>query len=264
MNTGNNLLYLLVSVCLGFMAVTGVCGHRNLTGLRFRVLPAAEMFARSPGAVRIQVKNQHPYLARFLLTLTLAESRCRLPAIAAGATEVVAMAVIYPRRGWQQLPPLSVESGFPVNFFLRSCRFKLDRQVLVYPAPLPATWPPADAGHQQTDAVHRSVRGGDGDLRNVDAYQPGDPLKAIHWKLSARHQELKTRRFLQQTSPSVILDPESFSGELEERLGYCAFLINQFSAAGHPVGLRLRNRQILPGTGRRHRLRLLGELALYD
>jgi len=40
-NTGNNLLYLLVSALLGFMAVSGVLGKWNLAGVEVcYVLPA--------------------------------------------------------------------------------------------------------------------------------------------------------------------------------------------------------------------------------
>lgn len=267
-NTGNNLLYLLVSVFLGFMAMTGLCGHRNLAGLRFKVLPAQELFAQTPGRIRLQVENHHRYLPRFLLKLTMDTgmdmATSLLPAITAGGAEVVSMSVTLPQRGRQTLPSVSVQSGFPVNFFIRSCVFELHQQVLVFPAPLPAELPASDAIHQQVIQIHASLAGGDGDLRNVDAYHPGDSLKAIHWKLSARHQELKTRRFHQQAAPSVILDPERLAGSLEERLGRCTYLVETLSRQGRVVGLRLKDRQIPPGSGRQHRLQLLGALALYE
>ncbi len=43
-NTGNNLLYLLVSALLGFMAVSGILGRWNLARLSLRCLPPDELF----------------------------------------------------------------------------------------------------------------------------------------------------------------------------------------------------------------------------
>lgn len=267
-NTGNNLLYLLVSVFLGFMVMSGLCGHRNLAGLRIKVLPSQELFAQTPGRIRLQVENHHRYLPRFLLKLTMDTGMgmptSLLPAITAGGAEVVSMSVTLPQRGQQALPSVKVQSGFPVNFFIRFCVFELQQQVLVFPSPLPSELPLSEAIHQQAILIRGALTGGDGDLRNVDDYRPGDPMKAIHWKLSARHQELKTRRFLQQAAPSVILDPERLPGSLEERLGRCTYLVESLSRQNRAVGLLLKDRQIPPGIGRQHRLRLLGALALYE
>ena len=41
-NTGNNLLYLLVSALLGFMSVSGVLGKWNLGRVEVRYLPPDE------------------------------------------------------------------------------------------------------------------------------------------------------------------------------------------------------------------------------
>jgi hypothetical protein len=63
--------------------------------------------------------------------------------------------------------------------------------------------------------------------------------------------------------PSLLLNFETFSGDLESRLGQCTFLINQLIRLQRAVGLQLGEHKFLPETGRNHRLKLLTELALY-
>jgi len=51
-NTGNNLLYLLVSALLGFMAVSGVLGKWNLSRLRRGlILPTKSLPSTPPCSV---------------------------------------------------------------------------------------------------------------------------------------------------------------------------------------------------------------------
>jgi hypothetical protein len=62
----------------------------------------------------------------------------------------------------------------------------------------------------------------------------------------------------------VLLEVDAIPGrDLEERLGYCAFLVNRLVRGGRPVGLKLAHRVIAPAATRTHRLKLLGELAVY-
>lgn len=76
--------------------------------------------------------------------------------------------------------------------------------VLPKPAPpeeLPIPEVPAGApGWEQTS-------GGDYELRE---YRPGDPLRAVHWKLSSKRDELVVREWLGERRPQVLLDVDRF------------------------------------------------------
>lgn len=263
-NTGNNLLYLLVSVLLGFLAVTGWCGHRNLTRLSLDLLPAQDLYARLPGKVRLLLKNHHRRLPLFLLQVAIADAKILVPHVAPGASATATVPLVMAQRGLQTLPQITVSSCFPVNFFVRSCQIELTHPLLVFPQPLTTDFPSGSDARKVTAHLKSPLPGGDGDLRNIDNYRPGDPLKSIHWKLSARQQELKTRQLYQQAERAVIFDPDQLPGLLEERLGRCAYLVNACCAGNRAVGLRIKARNIPAAVGRRHQLRLLKELALYE
>lgn len=246
------------------MAVTGLCGHRNLCRLDLRLIPARELFAGTTGKVSVVIKNHNRRLPVFLLHVHLADARVLVPAIAPLASVHVDLPLRPARRGLQPLPAVRLSSCFPVNFFIRTWQPDLHQSVLVFPRPLAAFMPAGKDSRRALAAQQLAWPGGDGDLRNITDYQPGDSLKTIHWKLSARHQELKTRQLNRQAGDTLIFDLHQFEGSLEERLGRCAFMINHCIAARRAVGLRLGKKFIAPQTGRGQQLRLLKELALYD
>jgi uncharacterized protein (DUF58 family) len=108
------------------------------------------------------------------------------------------------------------------------------------------------------------ARGYAGDIRRIVGYRGGDPLKLIHWKLSARHEELQIKELSAGTADPVILHLDEMpGGDIETRLCCSVFLINRYQRENRPVGLRLGGRLIPPDLSPSHRLRMLKELALY-
>lgn len=263
-NTGNNLLYLMVSALLGFMAISGLLGQQNLQRLHLKVLPLDDLFAGLPGRVTLELENRRRWLPTFLIRVDAGDGTSLFPLVAPGSRARNPLSLTFSRRGRQSLPDIWISSCFPINFFVRSRKLQLQTELLVFPQPLPCTNPPNGEGHNRFQQQELQQAGNDGELRSVDTYQAGDPLKAIHWKLSARTDEYKVKRLNRLGAPALMLDIDDFSGPLEQRLGQCTFLVDRLSARQQAVGLQLGELRIPPGGGRRQRLKLLTELALYD
>lgn len=95
-------------------------------------------------------------------------------------------------------------------------------------------------------------------------YTGGEPLKLIHWRLSARHGELKVKEMAMPSEDPLIIDVLSLpGGGLEENLSCAAYLVNRAVRLRRPVGLKFGARVVRPDLTRAHRLRLLTELAVY-
>ena len=87
----------------------------------------------------------------------------------------------------------------------------------------------------------------------------------IHWRLSARSQELKVKELAGTVREPVVIDLNTLPGDPEERLSRGAWLVNKLIRdEGIPVGLRLGDKLLPPGDSRGHRLRLLAALGAYD
>ena len=264
-NTGNNLLYLLVSALLGFMAVSGLLGQQNLSRLGLEIVPPEESYAGHPTLLQIRLVNQRRWLPGFLLRLELLDEGALFPVVEAKGHLSRSLLLTPDRRGYQSLPPISVSSHFPINFFVRSRRLPEQLKFLVFPAP--QNCPLNHIGGDDVSGSARDLQqlGLTGDLQSISNYHGTEPLKDIHWKLSARHDELKVKRLSIQGQQPVMLDPELVPGmNLEERLSRSCYLINRLMRNQQPVGLRLGSKEISPSLGKPHRHRLLRELALYD
>ena len=172
--------------------------------------------------------------------------------------------ICLPRRGRQPLPPLVLRSRFPVNFFIRSQEVSSEQEITVFPAPLPCSdvqQPDPGGGH---GTRQNWQKGYEGDINRISNYRGGEPLKAIHWKLSARHDRLKVKELSSATRKPVVLDLAALPGTgLEQRLGFATFLVSRWLRGGWPVGLKAGALELPPGLGRRHKLLLLKTLAHY-
>ena len=103
----------------------------------------------------------------------------------------------------------------------------------------------ADAVEFSDMAVHesrtpvRTVLSDNVDYAGTRDYEYGDPLKSVHWKLSARAGELQTRLFETSvnTKMSVIMDFHSPDYEVDELMG-CADAIVEAALAIMRLALR--------------------------
>lgn len=263
-NTGNNLLFLVVSGLLGFMAVTGFSGMLNIRQVVPVLVPPEELYAGVPAVCRLEVVNRKRLLPSFLISVSSSSSATLVPYLAAGTAVQTTLQVSFETRGRHSVGLIRVSSPFPVGFFTRYWEFSLSDQCVVFPRPVPFAVRSAHAGGRQTGQVSRTLRGTDGELEGIREYSGSEPLKAIHWKLSARDRELLIKEFGSQTAEPLMIRLEELSGgNLEERLSQAAWLIREQGRL-RPIGLELQGRTFSPASGRRHCLALLTELALYD
>lgn len=253
----------MVSALLGFMAVSGMLGQRNLASLEVRCRLVSEAFAGLPAQFRVELSNRRKFLPAFLILVQVGEQKLLFPLLAPGEKSEKYVVLNLAERGLRRLPEIRLSSRFPINFFVRSKQLFHQQQALVYPHPLSID--DHLAGDQPHSAPQESLEqpGLEGDLRSIDGYREGDPLKSIHWKHSARHEEHKVKRHHRLGAPLRVLDLDSLPGTLEERLSRCSYLVSQLSRTPQAIGLRLGDRRIPPASGPVQRQRLLSALALY-
>ena len=109
-----------------------------------------------------------------------------------------------------------------------------------------------------------SRKGYEGDVARIADYTGNEPMKLIHWRLSAKYEEFKVKEMSATFREPVMIDIAAMPGrDLEEHLSCAVFLINRLIRANRPVGLKLPGKKINPALSREHRLGLLAELAVY-
>ena len=262
-NTGNNLLFLVVSALLGFMAVTGVFGWLNIRQLRLDVAFPDEIYSSTETIVTLKLHNRR-LLPSFLIRVDLFGTHADCPVVERGESLPIPLVATFNGRGEKQAGVCRVSSIFPVNFFVRFKTYHLDSRFVIFPRLLPTSI--ADVTGTGREGGAESFRSGmEGDLLKIGNYTGTEPRKLIHWRVSAKHDLLKVKGMSAMAAEPVILDLATVPGAgVEERLSRAAYLVNRLMWARRAGGLRLGERLIPPAMTRDHRLQLLRELALYD
>ena len=243
------------------MAVSGLIGRYNLARLRVDFLPPPEIYAGVETLAGVSLNNNKPWPS-FLIVVELNGEQALFPIIPGRATVRKSLALNLDQRGRRQLPDGVFRSIFPVNFFIRSFPAKTESEATVFPTPrpCPAATSPEEGKRPGDHSTTR--RGGEGEIERISDYR-GEPMKMIHWKLTARQNELMVKETADSAHDPIIIEPQTLPGNLEEQLRCASWLINRYHRQHRPVGLRLAQRLIPPSIGTRHRLHLLTELALY-
>jgi uncharacterized protein (DUF58 family) len=246
------------------MAVSGILGKWNLSGIEVRLLPVDEIFDGLPTLVGVELVNRRRRLPAFLMEILLGDAAVLFPLTDPDRTQRKNLEMTFHGRGSQPLPQIQIRSRFPINFFIRHKALPSPRTLTIFPRPRPCAGPEySDPGGERGSRQSRS-RGQDGDISRISNYQGGEPLKLIHWKLSARHDSLKVKELSAATRAPVILDLAQLPGSgLEQRIGTAAYLVMRMLREGRPVGLRAGQTEIAAATGRQHKLQLLEMLANY-
>ena len=111
------------------------------------------------------------------------------------------------RRGLHHFPPMKVNSRAPFGFYERKGERKVDTSVLVYPELRKLTR--LSLLDEQPAAELSNPKAGMGsEVIGVRPYRPGDSPRHVHWRSVARHGQLVSKEFAQETQPgvSVVLD----------------------------------------------------------
>jgi uncharacterized protein (DUF58 family) len=108
-----------------------------------------------------------------------------------------------------------------------------------------------------------------GDFLTLREYQPGDDLRRVHWRSTARRDELMVRQGeLRRRAPAVVLldvrpaahDRRSFEIAVEA----CASIVAAIERAGRPVEVVTSAGAPIGTPGQRHLASVLDELAVIE
>lgn len=276
LNTGNNLLYLLLAMLLSLIVMSGILSEQCLRHLAIRrVLPDA-IFADSPATVTLSIANRQSRLPSFSLrVLDIIEGKAvdrgvHILHLPAGASVSQSYPVLFTRRGRHRIDGVKLQTRFPFGLFIKGANLFLGSDLVVYPAlrPLPErlVHDLAVLGYDQA----LSKRGPGVGLYNLREYQHGDDSRTIHWKTTARQsrlivRETETEDLRQVTLALPTAVPEDRSPEcFEQAVSLTASLAAHFQRQGFAVRLLVGEQEVPYGTGEPHLYRLLHALALCE
>ena len=282
-NTGNNLLYLLLGWVCSFIIASGFLSEATMRGLRVQRRPPPRVFAGQPFLMEISVENRKPRLASFSIEIEdlvherPLDKKCYFLKIPAGKTQRTSYRHTFSRRGLYVFDGFRIATKFPFGLFRKSRDHDEQGEVLVYPQLVPVQRP-APRTESAGDAT-ASRLGRRGDFWGLRELRQGDDRRDIHWKSSARTGRLLVREYEDELNrkvavcvdnalPAAVLaaledgaaPPEADA--LERAISVAASLALAYLDAGWSVELIARGAHVQSSAGKPHIARILRELAL--
>ncbi len=248
LNTGNNLLYLVLGLLLSAIVVSGVLSEGSLGRLSARRLGTDAAFAGEPFAFRWLISRPKGF--SFALEISEAgtdlQGEGRVGYLAAGVKQSVRATLLAPTRGPRQLTGIKISTRYPFGFFVKT---------RVIPSP----------GRQQPLGESAKPRrgGGSGDLLDLRELRPGEDARRIHWIKSASAGKLLRAEREQEERDTFILrlEPNLSGGRLERRCVETAAMARRLLSQGYNVGLEAESSRLRPSQGASHERRILEALA---
>lgn len=277
LNTGNNLLYLVLAGMLGFLVLSGLLSEAALRGIHIERRRLGAVHARADHRVVLRIRNEQRRVAAFAISI---EDRLdegdqrpaagRTFALRVGPGEVVERSYAWcpERRGEHVFAGFRVSTRFPFALFVKALELPGEGEALVYPAigPRPPVQRSDAAGRQDAEAFARSARGDD--VAGIREFVPGDSMRRVQWRRSLRASRLLVGERDGDAAGEIEIALRLRDGappdEHEEAISVAASDVVHHLDAGLRVGLRTATLRVPPGQGAGHRSELLAHLARLD
>jgi uncharacterized protein (DUF58 family) len=148
------------------------------------------------------------------------------------------------QRGAYELGPTLVSSRFPFGLGERGRYFETPGEILIHPqiGELSPAWWRRVLGEDRQAHNLRARRGVfDDEFKQIREYRPGDPIRSIHWRTSARKDDLMVREFQETREHDAVLmvelwqSPNADDAELRTELAasFAATVCHQFASTMH-------------------------------
>ena len=213
LNTGNNLLFMILACLLAGILISGFLSRAVLTGLDLRIELPEHVFAEQPILATVEVRNEKSITPSFSLRVVGlggsdgAEILARpvyFPYIAHESSARQKVELSFPHRGVYRQDAFGIRTKFPFGFLEKTRRMDSSLALVVYPRV-----EPTDEFYEilpllsgEMESLHR---GRGHDLHSIRDYLPTDSARFVDWKASAKTGGLKIREFAREDERRLLL-----------------------------------------------------------
>ncbi|MFW5740915.1 MAG: DUF58 domain-containing protein [Myxococcota bacterium] len=209
-NTGNNLLYLVLGMLLALIIVSGVMSEFSLRKLTVtRRLPSRAQAGRSH-LVEIEVFNRKRRFPSYAIEVEdlragqPTDKRCFFLKISPRSAQVAAYRRKPHRRGRDKHTGFRVATRFPFGLFEKSLHYPLKGELIIYPAVDPVRLA-HDAPGTNLACCDRVGRGTGDEVMGLRPMREGDDPRDIYWRKSTVPNEFVLKERAREARPDALL-----------------------------------------------------------
>src|SRR5579859_3128200 len=215
LNTGNNLLFLILACLIALILMSGILSSVSLSGVEMRLVLPEHIFAGQSVRAFVELENQKLTLPSFSLRVEAVREKGAAP------SAILEKPVYFPylpkqehlqqsapltfqRRGVYRQDAFRIVTRFPFGFLQKSRRLDLKTEAIVYPSVEP-TGEFLEILPGLQGVLESLAKGRGQDLYALREYVPTDSARHVHWKASARQGSLMVREFTREDDCRVLL-----------------------------------------------------------
>ncbi|MFA6242462.1 MAG: DUF58 domain-containing protein [Candidatus Hydrogenedentales bacterium] len=270
-NTGNNLYYLLYGALASFVLFSAFLSGYSLRKLRVdREAPAA-VHREETFAMTVRIENRRRILPSVSVRVENADkpgvSVGYVMAIPAKRAAIIRTSGQFPKRGVYELPDIVLATAFPFGLIETRRRISVPREVVVYPRVHAVRTAVVEKSRTTGDVPQISQGAGD-EFFSLRDYIPGDDLRHIAWRASARTGTLLVKELEKQTARHIVfifdtrrIELPDFDDCFEGAIELVASLAQSLLNRQYAVSMVTSSLSVGEGEGQSHALKILEALS---
>jgi uncharacterized protein (DUF58 family) len=216
-NTGNNLLWMLLSCAIAGLLISGALSRAVLRGIELKFDMPEHVFAEQPVVAELELRNEKQAWPSFSLRVVGANKKDAgqiltrpvfFPYIPRQSSARQKVELTFPRRGNYHQDAFGIRTRFPFGFFEKTRQVDSQLEIIVYPKVAPTEHfyevLPLLSGEMASN-----FRGRGHELHSLRDYLYTDSARFVDWKVTARAGRLMVREFAREDERRVmlVLDP---------------------------------------------------------
>jgi uncharacterized protein (DUF58 family) len=289
---GFNLLLVLAGLMVAALIMQWRWSRRSIEAMSVRRRLPSEAFAGRPFRVRYLLHNHGRWMPAWMVRVedkisavdkdVHAVAACGAGVVPAGNTVIAPCDCVVQYRGRYRFGPMRIVTSFPFALFTSTETVETAEEVYVFPRilSLKSRW--RQRLRSRSGGVATTARRSgpvEGDFFGLREWQTGDSPKWIHWRTTARINELAVRQFEQQRRFDTCILVDAYSAgkdplevdRVETAISLAAtFLVNLVGSPSNRIVLAVAGQSsdtVMGGgsdLGKRHMLKALAEVSPTD
>jgi uncharacterized protein (DUF58 family) len=214
-NTMTGWLYVISGISFALLAIAAILPGRSLKSLDIHRRSLEPVSVGNPLAVELEIYNRSEQPKTLLqvydqLPSTLGKSATAIETLAPGSTYHWVYYLPTEQRGVYHWDQVQLRTAAPLGLFWCRRSRTAKATAIVYPTILPLTTCPLvdQMGWEQNQQVldrSQFQMATEGVTRTLRPYRYGDPTRLIHWRSSARYNQLRVRELEVATGGQEII-----------------------------------------------------------
>nr|HEV7953941.1 DUF58 domain-containing protein [Candidatus Acidoferrales bacterium] len=292
LNTGNNLLFLVLGCMIAGIVLSWILSHITLMGVELDLELPEHVFAGEPAPAVVELTNLKRMFPSFALRVmgqkiegksstrktknskigaALLDRPVYFPYLPRGQAVRNRVELLFTKRGVYRQETLALRSRFPFGFLEKTRKLPARAEISVYPS-----IEPTDTFYEILPLLSGELesyqRGRGHDLYAIREFVSTDGARFVDWKASAKSGSMKVKEFAREDERRVLIafdpfvvannDPARAAQTFERAVSFCACLAWHFRELESVIGFRTAGGQVSLGPAAENIYDVLQQLAV--